>query len=122
MLFPRVYDPNRTVGISSLRLWDDRITALYCGFTGAADYYARAAAARVIDRIAVPTLILHANDDPFVRLIPSTREKILANPNITFLDEAHGGHCAFLSAPNQAAGDDGYWAESTLLRFILVHT
>jgi predicted alpha/beta-fold hydrolase len=120
-LFPRVYDPNRTVGIDSLRQWDDRITALYCGFTGAADYYARAAAARVIDRIAVPTLILHANDDPFVRLIPSTREKILANPHITFLDEAHGGHCAFLSSPDPQKKDDGYWAETTLLRFILAH-
>ena len=63
-LFPRAFDPNRTVGLRSIREFDDRITALYSGFTGADDYYYRAAAARVLDRIAVPTLILHALDDP----------------------------------------------------------
>ena len=67
-LFPRAYDPNRATGIRSLREFDDRITALYSGFSGADDYYNRAAAARVLDRIAVPALILHALDDPFIRL------------------------------------------------------
>ncbi len=47
MLFPRAYDPNRATGISSLRDFDDRITALYSGFASAEDYYYRAAAARV---------------------------------------------------------------------------
>ena len=56
MLFPRAYDRNRATGIRSLREFDDRITALYSGFTSAQDYYDRAAAARVVDRIAVPTL------------------------------------------------------------------
>jgi predicted alpha/beta-fold hydrolase len=119
MLFPRVYDPNRAVGITSIRDFDQRITALYSGFTGAGDYYFRAASARVLDRIAVPTLILHALDDPFIRITPETRNKIAANPCITFLETAHGGHCAFLSSPNAAQNDDGYWAESTLLQFLL---
>jgi len=121
MLFPRVYDANRATNISSLREWDQQITALYAGFAGSDDYYYRAAAARVIDRIAVPTLILHALDDPFVRMTPETREKIAANSCITFLDERHGGHCAFLATPDPATGDDGYWAESTLLQFVLAH-
>ena len=118
-LFPRVFDPNLTVGIRSLRDFDDRITALYSGFTGADDYYLRAAAARVLDRIAVPTLIIHALDDPFVRLIPETRNKIAANPNITLIESPHGGHCAFLAQPNPTTHYDGYWAEHTLLRFLL---
>ena len=116
-LFPRVYDPARADGIHSLRAFDERITALYNGFAGADDYYYRAAAARVLDRITVPTLILHALDDPFIRLRPETRALIAANPHITLLEPAHGGHCAFLAAPS--AGDDGYWAESTLLQFLL---
>ena len=120
-LFPRVYDPNLTTGIRSLREFDDRITALYSGFTGADDYYHRAAAARVLDRIAVPSLIIHALDDPFIRLVPETRSKILANPNITFLESPHGGHCAFLAQPNPAASYDGYWAEHTLLHFLLAN-
>jgi uncharacterized protein len=120
-LFPRAYDPNRAVGIRSLREFDDRITALYSGFTGAEDYYHRAAAARVLDRIAVPTLILHALDDPFIRFSAEARSAIKANPQITLLESEHGGHCAFLAQPDAASGYDGYWAEHTLLRFLLAN-
>jgi hypothetical protein len=121
MLFPHVFDPNITTGIRSLREFDDRITALYSGFTGAEDYYYRAAAARVIDRIAVPTLILHALDDPFVRITDESYRKLEPNPNIRLLTTAHGGHCAFLAQPNADSGYDGYWAEHTLLRFLLAN-
>ena len=120
-LFPRAYDPQMATGISSLREFDNRITALYSGFQSADDYYFRAAAARVLDRIAVPTLIIHACDDPFIRLLPETRAVIAANPHITLLETAHGGHCAFLATPEPANGNDGYWAEHTALRFVLSH-
>jgi hypothetical protein len=120
-LFPRAYDPNQATGIYSLRDFDHRITALYSGFASADDYYHRAAAARVIDRITVPTLILHAIDDPFIRITLQSRAKIAANPHITFLEPSHGGHCAFLADSNPAANDDGYWAEHTALNFLLAH-
>ncbi|HEY4378753.1 MAG TPA: alpha/beta fold hydrolase [Acidobacteriaceae bacterium] len=120
-LFPRAFDPNRAVGINSLRDFDDRITALYSGFASAEDYYDRAAAARVVNRIAVPTLILHSLDDPFVTITPETLEKVRANANVTLVQTTHGGHCAFLAKSEQASGDDGYWAETTLLRFVLNH-
>ena len=119
MLFPRAYDRNRATGIRSLREFDDRITALYSGFTSADDYYYRAAATRVLNRVAVPGLVLHALDDPFVRLSGESRDKINANPNITMMESRHGGHCAFLAQPDEAFGYDGYWAEHTLLRFLL---
>jgi hypothetical protein len=118
-LFPQIYDPTLARGIRSLREFDDRITARYSGFTSASDYYFRAAAARVVDRIQVPTLILHAVDDPFIRLTAESRALLLANPWVTFIETANGGHCAFLADPDAALGDDGYWAESTLLRFLL---
>ena len=121
MLFPRAYDRNRAAGIHSLREFDDRITSLYSGFASADDYYYRAAAARVLNRITVPTLILHALDDPFIRLTAETRETINANPRITLVETKHGGHCAFLAQPNRSTGYDGYWAEHTLLRFMLSH-
>jgi uncharacterized protein len=121
MLFPRAYDPNRAAGIHSLREFDDRITALYSGFLSAEDYYFRVAAARVVANIAVPTLILHALDDPFVHIAPETIADIEANPCITLLQPEHGGHCAFLAAADPANQDDGYWAETTLLRFLLAH-
>ncbi|WP_370521135.1 YheT family hydrolase [Edaphobacter sp. 12200R-103] len=121
-LFPHVYDPGRADQIRSIRDFDERITAFYSGFTGADDYYFRAASARVLDIIAVPTVILNAADDPFIRLLPESRERIAGNPRITFLETSHGGHCAFLAAPDQATNYDGYWAEHTLLRFLLEHT
>lgn len=120
-LFPRVYDPRRATGISSLRDFDDRITALYSGFASAEDYYCRAAAARVVDRIAVPALIIQSLDDPFVTITPETMASIAANPNITLVQTEHGGHCAFLSPRQPTTGDDGYWAEATLLHFVLAH-
>jgi uncharacterized protein len=120
-LFPRAFDPNRATRIRSLRDFDERINALYAGFAGADDYYHRAAAARVLERIAVPTLILNALDDPFIRLTEESREKSKANPFITLIETEHGGHCAFLAQPDPSSGYDGYWAEHTLLRFLLAH-
>jgi uncharacterized protein len=103
---------------ASIREFDDVITARYSGFDSAQDYYTRAAASRVIDKIAVPTLIINAADDPFIRLLPETRAKILANTHITLLETAHGGHCAFLAQPN---GDDGRWAERQIIHFFSHH-
>ncbi|HET9365450.1 MAG TPA: alpha/beta fold hydrolase [Candidatus Angelobacter sp.] len=112
-LFPDIYK-KAARHPASIREFDHVITAPYCGFASADDYYARAAAARVIDKIAVPTLVIHATDDPFIRLLPQTREKISANPHVTLLETSHGGHCAFLAPPN---GYDGRWAERQIIRF-----
>ena len=116
-LYPETYKFSRRdlQLLRSLRDFDDRIMSPYCGFRGADDYYARASAANVVDRIAVPTLILHAEDDPFIRVLPATREKLLHNPNITFVETKHGGHCAFLATPN---GYDGRWAERQAVAFV----
>ena len=120
-LFPRAYDARRVAGIRSLREYDDRITSLYSGFASADDYYFRASAARVLDSIRVPTLVLHALDDPFVPITRETLAALDANPCITLMQSERGGHCAFLAKPGHANGDDGYWAETTLLRFILAY-
>jgi len=114
-LFPGVFDTGRMRGVTSLREFDDKVTAHYCGFEGASDYYERSAAANVVDLIAVPTLILHAANDPFIRILPETRRKILSNPHITFVETEDGGHCSFLAQPD---GDDGRWAERQVVEFL----
>ncbi len=114
-LFPGRYDLARLQGVRSLREFDDRITGPYSGFRDAADYYERARSSRLADAIALPTLILHAADDPFIRLLPETRAKLSSNPNLRFLETAQGGHCAFLAAPD---GYDGRWAERTVVEFL----
>lgn len=117
-LFPGQFDAARLRGISSLRLFDDRITAHYCGFTGADDYYSRAAASNVVDRISVPALIIHAANDPFIRMQPETLRRIAANPNVTYVETGDGGHCAFVGERNGDPGDDGRWAEHEVVRFV----
>jgi hypothetical protein len=114
-LFPEVFDLSRLRGVTTLREFDDKITAFYCGFDGASAYYQRSAAANVVDRIAVPTLILHAANDPFIRILPETRQKILSNPSITFVETEDGGHCSFLAQPD---GDDGHWAERQVVEYL----
>lgn len=112
--FPGRYDLSRMRRVRSLREFDDRVTAFYCGFRDAADYYARAAAANVVDKISVPTYILCAKNDPFIRILPETREKIRSNQNITFVETDDGGHCSFIGEQN---GDDGQFAERALVEF-----
>ena len=115
--FPDDFDLSRLCGVTSLRLFDDRVTAPYCGFAGADDYYARAAAASVVDRIAVPGLIVNAANDPFIRLQRETLEKIARNPHLTYVETADGGHCAFLGEPD-GNGYDGRWAEREVVEFV----
>jgi predicted alpha/beta-fold hydrolase len=116
-LFPKDYVPVKEFGpIRSIRQFDHKIVARYCGFRDSDDYYYRAAAARVVDRIEIPTFILHSLDDPFIRLFPETRAKLVANPHITFVETRHGGHCAYLS---RDPGNEIHWAEATLMRFLL---
>ena len=115
-LFPEMFDPARARGVKSLRDFDDRVTAYYSGFAGASDYYARAAAANVVDKIAVPALILHAANDPFIRILPETRQNLESNPNIAFHETEDGGHCSFLAATRD--GDDGHWGETCVLEFL----
>jgi len=116
-LFPGMYAPLAEIGpVRSIRQFDHKIVARYCGFRDADDYYYRAASARVVDRIATPTLILCAQDDPFIRLFPETRDRLRANPRITFVETRHGGHCAYLSKDR---GNEIHWAEAAVIRYLL---
>lgn len=115
-LFPAIYGDAQTNKIRSMRLFDDHIVARYGGFTDATDYYSKVASSRFAGRLNVPTLILHSVDDPFIRLLPATREALIANPNVTYVETQRGGHCAFLESADN--GDDGRWAERTLLGFL----
>jgi predicted alpha/beta-fold hydrolase len=116
-LFPAIYVPPGEIGpVRSLREFDNKIVARYWGFRDADDYYYRAASARVVDRIAVPTLILFAQDDPFIRLTAETRDRLRANPHINLVETRHGGHCAYLCNDR---GDEIHWAEAVVIRYLL---
>jgi len=64
----------------------------------------------------VPTFILRALDDPFIRFTPETHAALVANPHIALVETAQGGHCAYLS---NDPGDEIHWAEATVMRYLL---
>jgi predicted alpha/beta-fold hydrolase len=118
VLWPGRYDSTLLKGVHSVRDFDDRITARYMGFTSAADYYDKASSSHVLEQIAIPTLVIQSDDDPFVVISPESQRKLAGNPNITFLQTRHGGHCAFIGEPGPNGSDDGRWAERKIVEFL----
>src|SRR5689334_17794602 len=112
---PGFFDVGKLPMIHTVRQFDEAYTAPHFGFRDASDYYHRAAAMRVIDRVRVPSLIITAADDPFVPSDTFRQAALSGNPRIQVIITEHGGHCGFLGMP--VNGDDGYWAERTALDF-----
>jgi hypothetical protein len=117
-LFPGQFELNGLSCVRTLREFDDAITAPCSGYRGAADYYERASAMRVVHRIAVPTLILTSKDDPVVPFESFGGPEIAGNPKIRVAATEFGGHCAFISRTN---GAERYWAEARVLEFCIAH-
>ncbi len=94
--------------------FDDRVTAPLHGFAGVADYYRRASCRDVLRHIAVPTLLLHALDDPF--LFPDTMpgaDELAAPVRLEW--SPHGGHVGFYARQRGAR----WWLEALLLNWLL---
>jgi uncharacterized protein len=115
-LRPDLFDLRRLAAVRTVREFDEVFTAPYFGFRGADDYYHRASSLRIIDRIAIPALVITADDDPFVPSQPFHDRKLTGNRHIDLRICRHGGHCGFV-APS-SAGDDGYWAENQIVDFV----
>jgi uncharacterized protein len=114
--FPDDYPLDALRRVWTVRAFDEAYTAPHHGFRDAADYYHRASAMRVIERVRVPALILTAADDPFVPGDPFHDAAVTGNPCLTVVVTAHGGHCAFVERGR--GGADGYWAEREIVRFV----
>ncbi len=115
-LFPDRYDISELGSVRTLREFDNQFTAKAHGFVDAEDYYYRASSIRVIDRIRIPTLIIHAQDDPFIPFAPMLDPAVTNNPYILLIDPERGGHVAFLSS-DAAADPDVFWAENRVIAF-----
>ena len=116
-LQPGAFDLSVLATIRTVREFDERVTAPHFGFRNASDYYDRASAMRVVDRIRVPTLIVTAEDDPFVPSQAFRDPKVTSNPHIDLRLCEHGGHCGFVG--ERSGLDDGYWAESQIVDFVV---
>lgn len=113
--FPSLFNLDGLWKVWSIRAFDDRYTAPHHGYDGAGDYYRRASAMRVIDRVSRPSLILSAADDPFVPPRIFETHAVRNNPHITTVITPSGGHCAFVEPAN---GYDGYFAERMVVDFL----
>jgi len=115
-LFPERYDLSGLNVVRTIKEFDDRYTSRAHGFADADDYYQRASSLRVIDQIRVPTLIIHAEDDPFIPFAPLRDPAVTNNPYILLIDPKQGGHVAFVQA--ECNGDpDRFWAENRVVEF-----
>jgi uncharacterized protein len=114
-LWPGAFDLAPLAGVRTVRQFDEAFTAPHHGFRDADDYYHRASAMRVVERIRVPALVITADDDPFVPLAPFRSALVTGNPHLHVVITPGGGHCAFVERPSP--GYDGYWAEREIVRF-----
>ncbi len=73
----------------------------------------------VLAAIRRPTLILTAQDDPFVPFSTFEREAIRENPNIRLVAPLHGGHCGFIS---EEGGEERFWSEARIVEFCKEHS
>ena len=115
-LYPGLFDLARLAEVRTVRQFDETFTAPHFGFRGASDYYHRASAMRVIDRIRIPALVITSEDDPFVPVEPFRDSKVTGNPAIELHICQHGGHCGFVG--ERSGEDDGYWAENQIVAFV----
>jgi uncharacterized protein len=115
-LLPGKWDLTGLEGIRWISDFDDRYTAPDGGYRNAEDYYDRAGARHVLDSIAVPTLIITAQDDPFIPYAMFTIPSIQLHPTIRLVAPRHGGHCGFFQRTTN--GEDPYWAENRIMDFL----
>jgi uncharacterized protein len=108
-------DLDRIRRARSFREFDDAATAPLHGFDGAGDYYARCSSRHYIAGIRVPTLLLHAADDPFLPATCFPFDGVAANPYVHAHLTPHGGHVGFIEGPPWRPR---YWAEAEAARFL----
>lgn len=115
-LFPGKWDLRAMRSMKTISQFDDYYTARDGGYRDGADYYDRAGARHVLRRIAVPALIITAQDDPFIPYSLFTGPELVENRAIELLAPRHGGHCGFFSPSHN--GEDSYWAENRMVEFV----
>lgn len=67
-------------------------------------------------QIKLPTLIIHARDDPITPAAPFADAS--ASPNIITLIPKHGGHVGFISTKKHYNDLDHHWAQNRAIEFI----
>lgn len=92
--------------------FDDTYVAPRHGFAGAPEYYENSMALRYLDAVRVPTLLIHAHDDPWVPVAPYLDHDWSRNPALRVLLPRRGGHVGF-----HGRGHDPSWHDRCAAQF-----
>lgn len=111
-------DKESLLSISSIREFDERVTAPVNGFIDADDYYQQASGRDVLNKVTTPCLVIHASDDPFLCHTNTVAVSELPK-HITFEVSSYGGHVAFISGNNPFKPK--YWLETHVPEFFARH-
>ncbi len=111
--FPGSLDPARLGRLRTMWAFDEAVTAPLHGFRGADDYWSRASSKPWLARIAVPTLVLNARNDPFIPA-SSLASAADVSPAVVLEQPAHGGHAGFVTGRFPGRLD---WLPRRLLRW-----
>ena len=97
----------------SLKDFDDRFTAPLHGFDNAMDYYRQSSAKPFLASIAVPTLVINAQNDPFMpaNALPRADE---VSEQVFLMYPEQGGHVGFF---DNHRTDKLSWLPETVLDF-----
>jgi predicted alpha/beta-fold hydrolase len=109
--------------VKTLRDFDTLVTAPLNGYDSATHYYTSASAADDLDRIQVPTLLIHAEDDPVVpyAMYRERLELIRSNPMLVPVFPETGGHVGFYARRDQPLAQpwmDERWSENEAIAFL----
>ena len=114
--FPGIVDLDQLARARKLWDFDELITAPHFGFRDARDYYRQASSGPYLARITIPTLIIHAQDDPFIPFAPFAA--LPKQEFVSLLAPKHGGHVGFWQPRQNGRGN--YWAEQAAVDFCAV--
>jgi uncharacterized protein len=101
-------------GIDTLISFDDRYTAPLHGFDSALDYYNKCSSINFIESITLPTLIVNAQNDPFLSELCYPVSKVKNHPWVKFESPRYGGHVGFAQFDKNGL----YWSEERALSFL----
>jgi predicted alpha/beta-fold hydrolase len=115
--FPDAFALGGLAAMRNFMEFDEGITAPMFGFSSAADYYARASSRPVLEAILVPTLLVNAQDDPFLNADCFPRNEAEQSGALHLEMPAHGGHVGFVGGHN--GRDAGwYWSERRAVEWL----
>ena len=113
-MFPEIYTPEGLSSVRNFRPFDDQYTAPFHGFASGSEYYQKSSSLQFLDGITVPTLLVQAQDDPFLSASCYPTACAERNPSLLSQLPRYGGHVGFVDMNRTNI----YWSERRVGMFL----